>query len=234
MIQPTLSHRQKNYYKQFIVYFILLILLIIFMLTIGIKLLINLSLFIANRNTDSTPTTQESNTYLAPPTINDLPDATNSAMIKFSGSATSGNILTLYVNKAKVKEVSISDNTFHADATLDKGTNEIYLTLEDKKAKQKKDSSIYTITYIADKPKLDITSPHDGDKTNKNEIVVTGETGKDIDITVNGSPTVVNADGKFSYSLRLSQGDNKITIKARDAASNEETKELTVNYSNDN
>jgi hypothetical protein len=233
-MQPTISHKQKNYYKQFVVYFILLILLIIFMLTVGIKLLINLSLFIANRNTDTTPTTQDSNTYLAPPTINDLPDATSSAMIKFSGNATSGNILTLYVNKSKIKEVQITDNAFHTDATLDKGENEIYLTLEDKKTKQKKDSSIYTITYIADKPKLEITSPHDGDKTNKNEIIVAGETGKDIDISVNGSPAVVNADGKFSYILRLNQGDNKITVKARDAALNEETKELTVNYSNDN
>lgn len=204
------------------------------MLTVGIKLLINLSLFIANRNVDSTQTTQESTSFLTPPTINDLPDATNSATIKFSGSATSGNTLTLYVNKAKTKEIQITDNAFQAEATLDKGENQIYLTLEDKKNKQKKDSQIYTVTFISDKPKLDVTSPHDGDKTNKNEITITGETGKDIDITINDSPVVVNAEGKFSYILRLTQGDNKIIVKARDIAGNEETKELTVNFSNDN
>jgi bacillopeptidase F len=86
---------------------------------------------------------------------------------------------------------------------------------------------------MADKPKLDISSPHDGDKVNKNEISIQGSTDKDITVTINSSPVVVSAQQTFSYTIRLNEGDNNIHIQAEDDAGNIETKDLKITYQKD-
>ncbi len=139
MYQPV-THRQKKYNEQIYKYLIILVLLLVFLGTVGIKLLINLSLFIAGK-TDKNVQTQDQTSYILPPTINDMFEATNSAHIKVSGNASSGNKLTLYLNSKLYKDVDINDNQFTTDVTLIKGNNEIYVILENEKQKIKKESS---------------------------------------------------------------------------------------------
>ncbi len=228
-VYQPISHRQKKYNNQIYKYLIILVILVVFMGTIGVKMLINLSLFIASKS-DNKVTTQDNTSFLLPPTIDTIPDATNSAKIKISGSASSGNKLTLFVNDDRDGEVSIKDDEFETEVLLKKGSNEIYLTIENTKTKEKKESEKYHVIYINSKPKLDISSPHDGDKVSSQDITVSGSTDKDVNITINDSPVVISADQKFQYSLKLNEGENKIKVVATDIAGNQEIKEMTVTY----
>ncbi|HLL60176.1 MAG TPA: hypothetical protein VK338_00505 [Candidatus Nitrosocosmicus sp.] len=224
------SHRQKKMNRRIYVYLIFLVALILFMATIGVKLLINVSLFIAG-NKDDTSTSQDQNSDLIlPPTIDDIPEATNSATIKIKGTSSSKGNLTLYVNNKKKEGIRVRNEEYETTVNLQKGENEIYVVLENPKIKLKKESEKYKVLFKNEKPKLEISSPKDGDKVNKNEITIQGQTDKDVTITINDAPVVVDAQQNFAYNLRLTEGENTFTISAVDYAGNTETKELKVTY----
>jgi len=44
---------------------------------------------------------------------------------------------------------------------------------------------------------------------------------------------VVSGDGKFTYSVRIKEGENIIRVVATDVAGNEEVKEIKVIYEKD-
>jgi hypothetical protein len=227
------SHQQKRYFRQIIFYFFLLILVVVFIATVGIKLIINLTLFIADithpKIENSLPKTQETE-IIFPPEISELPSATNSSKIKISGSARGGKNLSIFVNDQLQKEVVLQDDSFETEIDLNSSQNSIYLVLENPQTKEKKHSNVYTVIYKSEKPKLEITSPEDQKKISKDEVEIVGQTEKEIFIKINDLPVVVDAEGKFSYNLKLKEGENKILVEAQDIAGNIETKELTVIY----
>lgn len=227
------KYRQKRYLSQIILSFFLLILVILFLGTIGLKLLINTSLFIANLSHKNKPiadkTTTEEN-FILPPEIFDVPNATNSATIKITGKTTPQKKLVFYVNEEIQKEIVPENESFEEEIKLVKGENSLYLVLEDLQNDIKKQSKTYRIIYKDEKPKLEITAPYDQEIVAKGEIQIIGSTDKEVFVKINGLPTVVDAEGKFSYPMKLKEGANKITIEAEDLVGNRETKELTVNY----
>ncbi|MCM3744056.1 hypothetical protein M3193_07860 [Sporosarcina luteola] len=78
-------------------------------------------------------------------------------------------------------------------------------------------------------PILLITSPRNGLKTNKEVITVTGKVSSiNINmVTVNGQQADL-IRGNYTKRILLEQGENIITVVAKDAAGNEETKTVTV------
>ncbi len=227
------SHQQRKYSHQILFYLFLLILIIIFIATIGIKLIINTTLFVAeysHRDRDKLIQKTSNTEFILPPEILDLPSATNSATIHVTGKATRAKKLSLYVNDKLYKEIVLPEDSFETDIDLDPGENSIYLALEDSKTKQKKQSVTYQVVYKSEKPKLEIIFPNDQEKVSKDEIEVVGQTDKETFIKINELPAIVNVEGKFLYTLKLKEGENMIKIEAQDIAGNIETKELTVIY----
>jgi hypothetical protein len=227
------SHRQKKYLHQIFFYLFLLILVIIFIVTIGIKLLINITLFIAefsHRQQDKSIQETKRGEFLLPPEILNLPSATNSGTIQIAGRADQGKNLSIYLNNKLSKELALSEETFETELNLETGENSIYLVLEDPKTKEKKQSITYKIIYKNEKPKLEISAPKDQEKISSEETRIIGQTDKEVFIKINDLPVVVDAEGKFSQNLKLKEGENKIKIEAQDMAGNIETKELTVIY----
>ena len=226
-------HQQKKYFHQILFYLSLLILIIIFIATIGIKLIINITLFIAefsHQNRDESVKKTVNTEFFLPPEILDLPSATNSGKVHITGRATGEKNLILYVNNKLDKEITLREDFFETDIDLNPGENSIYLILENPKTKEKKQSGTYRVIYKNEKPKLEIISPKDQEKVTRDEIVVTGQTDKEVFVKINDLPVVVDAEAKFSYTLRLNEGENKIKIEAEDIAENIETKNLTVFY----
>lgn len=227
------SHRQKRYFRQIIVYFFLLIITVGFIVTVGIKILINLTLFVANithPKTNNSHVKKQKTEFILPPEIFQIPTATNSSQIKISGRGSKGKNLYLYVNNQLEREVLLQDDIFETEVDLTSPENRIYLVLEDPQTKQKKQSDVYTVIYKSKKPKLEIISPQDQEKTSKDEIEVVGQTEKEVLVKINDFPVVVDAEGRFSSTVRLTEGENKIIIEAEDIAGNLETKKLTVVY----
>ncbi len=205
------------------------VLLIIFFATIGFKLLINTSLFIANITSGSRgSSTINSQDFVLAPELLSLPDATSSASLAVHGTATDGSQLSIIVNGANQEELVVDGDTFDTNILLQKGLNEIYVEMRMKKLNIFKKSDTYSVLYQNEKPKLIIDSPTNGSRISQTDITVSGSTDPDVSVRVNGSPTIANAEGKFSASIRIKEGENKIVITATNRAGTVETQELTA------
>lgn len=217
--------------------FIVFVIVIIFIFTTGLKLLLNASVFVANLTQPKTKssTLNKNDNFLGDINLDNIPDATNSARIKVNGSVVNFDTVEFYINGDKVKETSLvsSDSFSEEVGDLKKGDNELYVIAKSKDQNEEKKSKIFTVTYISDKPKLEIKEPADNLKTNNQYLNVSGSTDKNIYIKVNDLPVVVDAQGNFVTSVKLKEGENKINVEAQDVAQNTEEKILTVTYEKD-
>ena len=234
-----MSHLRSKKNKQTLYKTFFLILLLIsfmfFFFTYGFQILINGSLFINQlSNTSNSKTISKKESKLKNIIIDTVPVATSSSSFIFSGSLLGFDSVEIYLNDEKIKEISnITDSFSEEIPGLIKGNNSIYIIAKYSELKETKKSEMFTINYLNEKPLLEIDSPKDGDKTNKEEISIIGKTNKETYIHINSYPVVVDAEGKFQFTLKLKSGENKIEIVAKDIVDNTETKNLTVQYTKD-
>ena len=162
------------------------------------------------------------NTNLAPPVLNIPYEATNSAQIDIVGYSTSGAKVEIYVDDELKTTATVSeDGSFKAtDIDLNLGTNNIYGKTLDLEEKSSLPSKTIKLIYDGDKPSLDISEPTDGTTTKDKKIKVSGKTEPGVQVTISDNQVIVNSDGNFSSELSLNDGENTLTIKATDHASN--------------
>ncbi|PIS16104.1 hypothetical protein COT62_00125 [Candidatus Roizmanbacteria bacterium CG09_land_8_20_14_0_10_41_9] len=228
------QHQNKRFTLTIILATLILISLLIFIFFVGIQLVLNASAFIANLTAkpQTSQVQNKSNSFYGKIDIDSIPTATNSAKIIVGGSVLNYDVLKFYINDQLVDEKSMSaSDTFSEEiGDLEKGENEVYIIAVSKSTKKEQDSTRYTVIYKDEKPKLEIKEPPDESKTAKQEIRISGVTDKETYVRVNDSPVVVDAQGNFEASIRLKDGENKITIVTQDIAGNTESKTLTVTY----
>lgn len=233
MTRLDITRRNKKY-RELLTYGFFIVIIGIFMLTIGLKILINTSLFIANlTNSKAQTETTPEDSYLLPPEITDIVDATNSATIRIAGSAEENKTILIYVNNDKQKELVSGKDGFSTELKLDEGINEIYVELDDEKSKTKKTSHTYQVDFSTKKPELSVQSPTDQEKVGSEDITVQGKTEVENSVRINDRPVVVQSDGGFSSSVRLKEGENQLVIVARNSYGTSEKIELTVFYQRD-
>jgi len=75
---------------------------------------------------------------------------------------------------------------------------------------------------------LSITSPQSGTTVSTPNVVISGKTSPNADVTINDSDTKADAQGNFSLSILLDQGDNIITITSVDPNGKYAEKEIKV------
>jgi hypothetical protein len=228
------QHNKKQLSQKILVTVVLVIAAIVFFFSLGIKLLVSLTLFInqlANGNTKQSQT-QQSET-LSSISIDPIPSATNSATILFSGSALSYDKLEIYLNDEKRDEIDISDTFAGEVQGLEKGDNTIHFIAKSSRTKKTEKTQNYEVIYKNEKPKLEVSEPGENARTNKEDIRITGKTDREVEIRINGQPIVVDAEGKFTTLFRLKDGENKIEVVAEDIVGNQEKKSLTVTYAKD-
>ena len=214
----------------------ILIIVIILLFTVGLKVLLNASSFVARVTEKKSDNQLKKNQNLIEDIdIDSIPIATNSSRIFVGGSVVNFDQVEFYLNGDLVKESSLlsSDGFIEEIGDLVKGQNEVFVIGKLKDSDEEKKSKIFTVFYKSDKPKLDIKEPQDNSKTSNLEIKIMGETDKETYIKVNDLPVVVDSQGIFQTMVRLKEGENKITITAQDVAENKEEKILTVIYEKD-
>jgi hypothetical protein len=64
-------------------------------------------------------------------------------------------------------------------------------------------------------PKLSVYSPVEGFISDKNEILLQGETEKECVLTVNGEEIQIDETGKFNKIITMSAGVNTITLSSK-------------------
>ena len=211
----------------------ILVVLIYFIFTVGFKIILNGSVYIANLfSKDSTTPLTKSEDIYGLINIDNIPVATNSARIVVSGSVLNFSNLKFYINGEKVEETDLisSDSFTQEIGDLEKGSNEVFIKASTNDGKNSKKTTIYKVTFIDEKPLLEISDPQDKSTTSKSEIQINGKTNKEIFVKVNDLPIVVDANGNFHTSVRLKEGENSIVVIAADIAGNTEEKTLAVTY----
>lgn len=174
------------------------------------------------------------NASLSPPVFNIPYEATNSAQIDIAGFGTPNSKVRLYIDDESLQTIDVSlDGSFiFANINLNLGINNIYGTTLDEQGKESLPSKTIKLIYDSEKPLLNISSPNDntviqgGDK----KVTVSGITNVGVQIFINGSQIIVQNDGNFSTDININEGDNIISIKAVDTASNSTEAELKVTY----
>ncbi|MGB9883451.1 MAG: hypothetical protein ACPLRN_03000 [Microgenomates group bacterium] len=237
-MKKILFINHRNFSKTIIFSLIIIFLLIFFILTIGIRLILNFSIFIANffpKKTINNETSKPTPIY-GTFTIDEIPTATNSSHFIVSGSLVNYDKLEFYLNGNKIKEKQFVNSDYFSEELdgLKEGENDFYVkaSIKDSPASTKK-SQIYKIILKTEKPKIEITEPADKSTVSNQEIFIKGKTDKEVFIKVNDMPVTVDVNGNFITSIRLKEGENIIQIQANDIAGNITTQTLTINYQKD-
>lgn len=230
------QHQKKRYQTSIILIIVALVAILYFIFTMGIRLVLSVSTFVASFNSkknDTQATKQEQQYGLI--SIDSIPSATNSAKLYVGGSVVNFNQVLFYINGDQVKEVNLSSSdTFNEEiGDLKSGNNEIFVKGKQDNSSSEKKTKIYDVLYKSDKPKLEIKEPADGSKTNKSDITIKGVTDKETYIRINDLPVVVDSQGNFQLMVSLKDGDNVVSISAEDVSGNIENKTLKITYQKD-
>lgn len=161
-----------------------------------------------------------------------LGSATQDIVMELSDAGGSGlNMASVIfkVNNIQVSEgVSWSDGaggkktcTYHA-TNLSDGSNSVSLQVTDNDGNV---SDVAEVTFVisTSAPTLNVTSPTEGLLINSNKVTVSGTAAAGSDavtltgVTINGEPAEVGEGGAFSEEITLQEGENTITIIAKDS-----------------
>ncbi|MBI1862522.1 hypothetical protein HYS00_00185 [Candidatus Microgenomates bacterium] len=227
-------HQQRDAQKRTLILAGIILAVVVFFLTVGIPLFVNLSSSAGKLFGGTTKDKESGDLQFSDVGINTIPDATNSASLVIGGTVANIDNLSVYVNGSVNKKLNVSgksDYTTEIDG-LKAGQNEIYVSGSLKGSADLHESQKYTVTFRNDKPKLEIESPTDNSSTPRDEIQVLGKTdaGTDLTVKINGSPTVLATGGVFQGTVKLKEGDNKITVTVSDSAGNTEEKSVNIKY----
>jgi hypothetical protein len=163
------------------------------------------------------------NATIAPPILSIPFEATNTAQIDIKGYATGATRVKIIIDGEIKDTVKVEgDDSFNSTGvSLNLGTNNIHALAIDILDKESLPSKSLSVVYDSEKPMLIINEPEDN-KTFQGErrINVSGKTEADAFVYVNDSKVIVQSDGSFITSLSLNDGENTITIKSQDKASN--------------
>lgn len=209
---------------------------VVFLVIFGIKILTGFSVLIETLKGAPSQSSQDktSSDILFPPTLDPIPEATNSAMFSLTVHGQPGTTLLVYVNEEQIQKSTVGPdgNVFFSDLKAREGANTVSAKLMDDTEKTSDLSRVLTFTVNTKAPIMEIQKPDDNSEVNgdTNTVEVTGKTDPGNRITINDRFVVVSRDGSFSYSYSLSEGNNTLTITATDPAGNKTSIEKNVTY----
>lgn len=233
MARSRLSRRIEQKTKRNLFLSVLGIVLVIFLVfKFGIPLLVNVSLFLSGAKNNQEQVQNQNPTFVAPPILNPLPQATSSANIIISGIGAEDQEIHLYINDELIDKTQTEEDgrfSFEEKITPGEKTIKAKSVVDDKESKF---SQPITTALKSAPPSLTITSPSNEQSFSKdqNSANVEGITDLDVKVTVNGFWAITNGSGNFSYRFVLQNGENKIKIIAADDAGNKTEKEIIVTY----
>lgn len=231
------KQEKKRYRRQTTIYTALTIFLIIAIIFWGIPSLIKVAVFLGDVRSSSQPISGEDKIPPPPPVLQPLPKATHSASIRIEGFAEEGSTVVLFLNGAQTQETVVeSDGEFLFNRVgLNFGENEIYSKATDSSGNESKKSTLFIVDQDNEAPSLVVESPVDGESFfgfSKRNIRIKGSTEENTTLFINGAFVLTSRDGSFSYSYTLSEGENIISIIAKDQADNQTEEKLTVTFEN--
>jgi len=229
----TKIEERKNV-KQAFLFSFLAVVSVIILISLGIPALIKLAVFLGELRSSSQKVEKKDLLAPNPPILQTLPEATNSAEIHLEGFAEPNSMVDINLNGQSVKKIMVdSEGKFISGRlSLKNEENKIKAQTIDQANNESDFCQIITISLDTEKPILEITSPDDGQEffDQDKEIEVKGKTEAEVLLWLNKRLVTVDPQGDFAISLKLNEGENSISLKARDPAGNETEKEIKVTY----
>jgi len=199
----------------------------------GLPAIINFSSFVAGLKKSNTPVEVNDTTPPIVPRFDTLPEATNNAKLKLSGTTEPGAFVTIEYGIYEDEVVAGSDGSFNLIINLKEGDNTIRAYSEDSSGNKSTEVVTADVKYDTTPPKFDVETPSNGSTfygSKQRQVTISGITETDSQITINDRFVYVEEDGKFAFATTLSDGENKFIVKSTDAAGNSSEKELTLNF----
>lgn len=170
---------------------------------------------------------------LGPPVLNIPNESVNTSEIDIKGYANPNSKVKIFVDDQEVKIVDVTeDGSFNAQGiSLALGTNNIYGKTIDENGKESLPSKTFKIIYDNEKPSLSISEPDDNKQIQgERKLKISGKTETGVQVFINNTQVIVDAEGNFSTIVSLNDGENNFNIKAQDSASNTEEVSRKVTY----
>lgn len=229
-VQRLARREEKDIVKRIFFLSVVSIILIFFLLTVGITALGKLAELTDAIFKPDEKTVSEK-VALTPPILDTDSDVVNNEKIKITGFSSSGSRVEIFSNAAKVGDAVLESGRFEYELMLQKGENEVNVKTLDDLGNASELSTSIIITFDSTEPKLEVTSPTDGQSFySNNRVPVEGMAEVDAEVFVNGFLANISADGSFDTTIPLPEGDSEIEVKAVDSAGNEKLLKIKVNF----
>jgi len=162
------------------------------------------------------------------PVLEELPEYTNTKKVQITGTSIKKAIITITAKDMELETKADKDGKFSAIVELEEeGTKYEFTAKASKKVLfwngESALSNVVATTLDITAPNLKITKlPKE---VGSKEILIKGSTSESTDITIKVNETEIkiepNEENTFSEKIVLKEGENKITILAKDPAGNE-------------
>ncbi len=123
---------------------------------------------------------------------------------------------SLVINGLEVTSYNPGVGSYRTQVGLKEGLNVITVTAYDENGNPFSRTTSVTLDTLA--PRLEVTSPAPGYVTSASSVELMGSSEPGATLQVNGK--VIFADGEFTTSVALLEGENLLTLSARDPAGN--------------
>jgi len=224
-------HEQKKLVRQTIILIGASVILLFAFLFVILPQSIRLIGFLTGSNTISDPT----DTF--PPQVPVLsapPTATPSAQLNLDGYGEPASEVVLIVNAAEQSRHKIGDDgRFSAEVSLNEGENTISSYAIDANKNESTASKSWMVIKDSQPPKLEVSEPQPDQQIElrrNQQLSVKGMTDPNTKVYVNGRLAFTQADGQFSSSFQLQEGDNKLQFRVEDQAGNVTESEVNVKF----
>lgn len=226
------TEERRNVRRAFI-FIVLAVIASILMFFVGIPALGKFAAFVSDFKKTTTPISSNDTTPPAPPKFKTFPDYTNQNQVSIEGTAESGTVIKLTFNGTEKETVSDSGSNFSFSLSLRDGENTFSAKAVDNVGNESQVTQEYKIVFDKKAPEFTIDSPGNGAQffgSKQRQATIQGTTEVGTQITINDRVIVVDDNGKFQYTLTLSEGENKFLIRATDRAGNSTEQELILHF----
>ncbi len=223
---------RKNIKKAYL-YVFLSILALIFLVYLGLPTLIKFAGFIGDIAKSDKPIEISDNTPPAPPQFDEIPEYSKEESIDIKGASENGATISFTANGDTSEVIANSEGKFVFLFNLQNGENTIFASAKDISGNLSTETKVFKVIFDNLEPKLEITSPKDGDSfygAPQRQLSIKGTVNEVADVRVNDRFVSLKDDGTFNFTTTLNEGGNSFEIKATDPAGNQASTSLSVNF----
>lgn len=214
------------------IYIALTIGLLLLIFFYGLGLLSNFADLVSGLLGSNSPVAILDTTPPAPPRLDDLDTYTNKDKVEIVGVAEAGSLVTITVRGIEKETVASKEGSFRLSFDLVNGENEVFAIAKDNAGNVSTQSPSEVIILDTKVPEIAIEMPDEGQNFSGGEkqIEVKGKANENVDVEISGKSAYVSADNQFRGLVDLSEGENVISVKAKDKAGNTAEVAIKVTY----